>query len=159
MKFFTLIFILILLFNIQLYSQSDNSDPCVNISIGAGMNYGGIGTKTVIGSDNFGLLIGLGIFPGGLLGYEFGFQYKERLAFVNVGYGVSGIIQYGESEIEKVHSIGVIAGGMFFLGKNKKTFLDIGIGHTFATEEHYLYGYQTTQNGLIAVLGIGRKIN
>lgn len=156
MKFKTLLFFILI--SGLLKAESKLPDSKVNLGFGGGMNYGIFGLKSVIGYKNSGLLLGLGFVPGGLLGYEIGAQYSDRWFFVNAGYGISGTIEYDMEKPETVKSGSVILGAMISLGEAKRTFLEIGIGHTFLTEKHYYMGMRLTDNAFIGIIGLGFRL-
>ncbi len=72
------------------WTQRDYPRSMINIGIGLGSNYGGIGCKTVIGYKDSGLLVGLGTVFGYGLGFEVAGQYSYKWWFINMGYGVYG---------------------------------------------------------------------
>lgn len=135
----------------QLFGQSGRPASYVNMGVGAGLNYGGIGTKTVIGYRNSGLLIGLGTFPGAGTGYEVGAQLSEEFFFVNIGYGVVGFQQINNDPVQSVKGGTVMVGGMIDLAVQRRLFLDLGVGHTFASKNPDF-------DGLTGVFGIGFRL-
>lgn len=152
--------LLILIISLQSFGQAKTSPMTMEFGLGLGMNYGLIGTKTVIGYNNTGILIGLGIFPGALfdienaLGYEIGFQVSKKWFYANVGYGVFGVHVNG-TKVTPITAGDVMIGAKINMGAAKRTFLDIGIGHTFGADPLSFYGTKIDQNGVNGVLGIG----
>ncbi len=124
------------------YGQGDNiendtieqDDPIkkestVSFSIGTGASYGGLGTQTVIGKQGSGLLIGLGAFPGGGIGYNLGLQIViDDVFYLNGGYGTYAFFQPFVGEKTRENSINFSIGGLISLGPAKKTFINLGIG-------------------------------
>lgn len=160
MRITFVLFISLFFLNGLLNAQSKIPDSYVNIGFGAGMNYGFIGIKTVVGVKNSGLLVGLGFVPGsnGLLGYEIGAQISEKWFFLNAGYGVSGFVKATNEDFKAVHAFNLLAGGMIGLGKNKRTFIDLGLGHTFATERYTVYGLNLTSDSFNLIIGLGFRL-
>src|SRR5688500_18763171 len=91
-------------------AQNDLPDSHVTLGVGAGMSYGGLGSKAIIGYRNSGLMIGFGYMPGGLLGYELGGQLAIQSFYFNLGYGVSGTYQVNDEPVQPVKC------GNFMLG-------------------------------------------
>lgn len=141
-----------------IYSQSDYPKSYVNIGIGGGPNYGGIGLKTVIGYKSSGLLLGVGML-GGMIGYEIGGQVSADGFFLNLGYGAYGVHTNettGNKELLKGGN--GIVGGMINLGKQKMIFLDLGIGYSWGATYRTAWGQQMKLSTVIGVIGIGLRI-
>jgi hypothetical protein len=159
------IYILILFITISgfLRSQTEIPKSYVNIGLGGGVNYGIFGTKTVIGYKNSGLLIGLGYVPDGGVGYQIGGQFSAKWFFANVGYGVTGTQQINSRTIETIYSGFIVLGGMINIGRAKRTFLELGIGHTIGSPPIKIYNQYVDTNVFTAVIGLnyrfgGKKI-
>lgn len=112
------------------YCQNDHPNNILNIGFGIGGNYGGIGTKTIIGHNNSGLLVGLGSAGGGLW-YEIGGQISYKWIYMNLGYGIIGVSEnvLTNDDTELIKGKMFTIGAMINLGKSKKYFLDLGIGY------------------------------
>ncbi len=159
MKFIiTSLLILLLSINVGL-GQTRLPDSYVNLGLGLGMNYGIIGTKTVIGYRNSGLMLGLGFVPGGLLGYEIGAQISYEWFYANIGYGVFGTQKINDDPTESLKAGDIMVGAMIDLGRAKTVFIDIGLGHTFGapTMTGFL-GNTIDQNAFNGVLGLGFRL-
>lgn len=152
-----ILFCLIFTFSGIVHSQTELPRSIINLGIGGGMNYGVFGMKSVIGYKNSGLLIGLGYVPGGKFGYEIGGQFGDKWIFVNAGYGIRGTIDVGENTMA-VKSGSIIIGVMLDLGPKKRTFLELGIGHTFLTKEYEVLGVNLTEDSIIGIIGLGFRL-
>lgn len=130
MKKAKLSLILIIGFSTLIYCQNDYPNNIFTTGIGVGGNYGGVGTKTIIGHKNSGLLVGLGTAGTGLW-YEIGGQISYKWMYLNVGYGVIGtstnLLSNNPSELIKGKM--ATTGVMINLGESKKYFIDLGIGY------------------------------
>lgn len=141
------------------FSQSTLPDSHVNIGFGFGMNYGTIGTKAVFGHKNSGLMVGVGIVPGGLFGYEVGAQLSENWLYLNLGYGVCGTQKIDDSKRKVIEAGDFMVGVMIPLDPEKRVFLDLGLGHTFgAPSRKDAMGYNISQNTVTGVVGIGFRL-
>ena len=138
--------------------ESGLPDSHVNFGVGLGKNYGGIGVKTVIGYRNSGLLLGLGSLPGGVLGYEIGGQLSSNAFYANFGYGVLGTYQVNDGPINPIKSMSFLVGGMVSLGKEKATFIDLGLGHTIGAPTIQIGPFEESQEAFIFVVGIGFRL-
>jgi hypothetical protein len=136
----------------------------MNIGVGLGMNYGEIGLKSVIGAKNSGLLIGLGSNPDVGLGYEIGAQISADWFYANIGYGtfgsrtttVNGVV----IESVSLSAVNILIGGMINLGKAKRGFIDLGLGHTIgAPAYHDFLGNDFDQNQFTFSLGFGYRLD
>ena len=111
----------------------DIPNSFINFGVGAGMNYGMIGTKTVFGYHNSGLLLGLGISPNdGSGAYEIGGQIGINWFYANIGYGTCTYQLLNVSPYPQTCG-SIVFGGMIGLGSEKRFFIDLGLGHTFAS--------------------------
>ncbi len=112
------------------YGQKDYPNTIFNIGFGLGGNYGGFGTKTIIGHKNSGLLLGLGTGGGGLW-YEIGGQISYKWMYLNLGYGIIGTSDnpLTNDNTELIKGKMALTGVMINLGKSKRYFLDLGIGY------------------------------
>ena len=131
----------------------------VNVGVGAGMNYGILGTKTVIGFQNTGILIGMGYVPGGIMGYELGAQFSIDWFYINIGYGVIGSYQTNNDPVKPIMASNVLLGGMINVGQEKRMFVDLGIGHTIEATPTDLGPFgERDNNGITAVVGFGFRL-
>mgnify|MGYP004286121393 CR=1 FL=1 len=102
----------------------------VTLGAGAGPTYGVIGFKSVLGKKGNGFLLSLGKFNEKLK-YQLGFQFCTEYLFINASYGSVGEFQYeqdGSTITESLSGITLIIGGMVNLGKEKRFFIDPGVG-------------------------------
>lgn len=118
-----------------LYAQ-DFSNSSVNLGLGAGMNYGGVGVKTVLGARNSGLLIGVGSMGNGILGYEIGGQVAIKSFYFNLGYGVSGTYQINNAPVESVKAGNFMVGYMISFWSGKESFFGFG-NRTYHWRTHH----------------------
>jgi hypothetical protein len=141
-------------------SQAQNAlpDSRVNLGVGGGMPYGGLGSKVVIGYRNSGLMIGLGYMPGGMLGYEIGGQVAIQSFYFNLGYGLSGTYKVNDEPVESIKCGNFMVGYMVSLDKMKDVFLDIGIGHTVGAPTVQIGPFQEQQGGVTLALGVGFRL-
>jgi len=140
------------------FSQSELPNSIVSFGIGAGPNYGVFGTKTVIGYKNSGLLLGAGALAG-LFAYEIGVQFSPTWFFLNLGYGVYGLSVNGNTgKQELIKGLIFIVGGMINLGKQKKIFIDLGIGYAGGGSIKTSFGQTLDVNGPSGIIGIGYRI-
>jgi hypothetical protein len=139
-------------------AQNELPPSHINVGLGAGMNYGVFGVKTVIGYRNSGLLIGLGAVPGGLFGYEIGAQLGIESFYMNVGYGISGTYQVNDGPVQPIKCMSFIVGGMINLDKKKNWFVDLGVGHTFASETVQIGPFEENHDMFTAVIGVGVRL-
>ena len=153
-----LIILSILLIHHASFCQSVVPNSYVNVGVGLGPNYGTIGTKSVIGYRNSGLLLGLGMMPGGTLGFEVGAQLSIKWFYLNVGYGRFGTYQVNDGPERAIESTILMAGGMINVGPAKRTFIDIGIGRTFGAPQIYVGPFKEDLNTFTGVIGIGRRL-
>src|SRR5688572_15992028 len=68
-------------------AQTKLPDSFINVGIGIGGNYGLVGTKTVVGFKNSGLMVGLGRSHDGYLVYQIGGQISYKWAYATLSYG------------------------------------------------------------------------
>ena len=152
------LFLILILSTTVGFGQSKLPDSNINVGVGLGMNYGIFGIKTVFGYRNSGLLLGIGVVPGGIVGYEIGAQISKDWFFANIGYGVVGTYQINNDPIQAINAGDILVGGMIGLGKKKRTFIDLGVGHTFGapTITDFL-GNVIVQNTFNVILGVGYR--
>lgn len=147
--------LLILLCN-KGFSQNDYPESYFNIGLGLGPNYGGIGTKSVIGYKNSGLLVGLGIF-GENLGYEVGGQISYKWLFANLGYGVYGTAE-SLIDIKLIKGGILMTGVMITIGKAKRFFIDLGIGYDWGGTYIGDLGEKKKFNTIDGEFGLGFRL-
>ncbi len=140
-----------------LKAQSKLPASYLNVGLGVGMNYGIIGTKTVIGYKNSGLLVGLGYLPGGFTGYEVGAQLGINWFFANFGYGTIGTYQVNNEDPQVTEAFNLMVGAMIGLGQSKRTFIDLGVGHTFGAPAIESPLGEIEQNAFTIALGVGYR--
>lgn len=144
-------------------SQDKVSKSLVNIGAGVGANYGGFGTKLLVGPNNSGIIASLGILPGfynKVVGYSFGGQISLDYFYVNLSYGVYSLVEVrNDKSTHGVESASACIGGMVNLTKQKNIFLNLGIGHTFGAEEIRInWSESVTPNNPVFNLGIGYRL-
>lgn len=144
--------------NYLILSQSIMPKSFLNIGVGVGMNYGVIGTKTIVGYKNSGLLIGIGFLPDGFIGYEIGGQISYEHAYMNFGYGTYATRKINYEAPTVLVAYNILFGGMINIGKVKRIFIDFGIGHTFGAPPLHLYREDIDQNMWTFALGCGFRI-
>jgi hypothetical protein len=107
-------------------------DPSlINVSLGYGPNYGGVGVKTVIGYGNSGLLIGVG-YTGIGLAYAIGGQYGIGPWYINGGYApYGGGYDRITSNARSLYGANIMSGVNLRFGKSRKLFFDLGIGYSW----------------------------
>ena len=154
--FITLILLLSTLSVTQ--AQTDLPDSRVTVGMGAGMPYGGLGSKVVVGYRNSGVLIGFGYMPTGLVGYEIGGQLAIQSFYINLGYGVSGTYQINGGSVNPIKCGNLMLGYMVDLDKMKKAFLDIGIGHTVGSPTLQIGPFEEKQGAVTFALGLGLRL-
>lgn len=130
----------------------------MNVGVGIGMPYGGIGTKTILGPRNSGLMIGLGIFPGGIVGYEVGAQLAIQSFYLNAGYGISSVYKVNDEPIETVTCGNFMLGYMIKLNPKKTVFLDLSLGHTIGAPTVDIGPFRENQGGVTFAFGVGWRL-
>jgi len=107
-------------------------DPTLlNVSLGYGPNYGGVGIKTVIGYGNSGFLIGVG-YTGIDLAYAIGGQYSIGPWYINGGYApYGGGYDRVTSSARSLYGANLMSGVNLRFGKKRKLFVDLGIGYSW----------------------------
>ena len=138
-------------------AQTKLPDTFINVGVGIGANYGGLGTKTVVGFKNSGLLVGLGRGADGIPGYQIGGQISYKWVYATLSYG--GLVrQRGQDQVPIPNEANLMFGAMLSLGKSKRSFIDLGIGQylsAYTTETWAPYGWGASLN--IAV-GFGYRL-
>jgi hypothetical protein len=145
-----------ILFRVQAQNTLPNTH--VNIGVGLGAPYGVVGTKTILGYRNSGLMVGLGVVPGGLFGYEIGAQLSSQSFYVNLGYGVTGVYQVNNEPAHTIQCGNLMVGCMLNLNKSKNVFLDIAGGHTLGAPTVQIGPFEENQGGFTASLGVGVRL-
>lgn len=139
-------------------AQNDLPNSHVTLGVGAGMPYGGIGSKAVIGYRNSGLLIGLGYMPGGLVGYGIGGQLAIKSLYLNLAYGVVGTYQVNDEPVKSIKCGNLMLGYMVDVNKMKNVFVDLGIGHTLGAPTVQIGPFEEDQGGVTFALGVGFRL-
>lgn len=141
--------------------QSDKPDTYFDIGLGAGPNYGIFGVKTVTGFKGSGLILSIGSFDGYNTA-SFGFQLSLSwvyLSYVRGAYGSYFVEVNGSTYAE-----GLLEGNIITLGvnpsltKNKRLFLDIGVGHAGGDSSPNPLGGEIEEGGVSLAFGLGYKI-
>jgi hypothetical protein len=136
-------------------AQTKLPDTFINVGVGIGANYGGLGTKAVVGFKNSGLLVGLGW--GADPGYQIGGQISYKWAYATLSYG--GLIrQRGPDQVPIPNETNLMFGAMLSLGKSKRSFIDLGIGQylsAYTTETWAPYGWASSLN---VAVGFGYRL-
>ena len=126
----------------------------VDIGFGVGFNYGMLGTKTVIGKNGSGLLIGLG-YPGAPA-FEIGAQLSfSSNMYINVGYGSYAVVFSSSGGFGSYNGFGGVVGYKLGLGEAKKLYLDAGLGVLIAVGK----GFSGTNGGITGGLGVMYSIS
>ncbi|MBI9035567.1 MAG: hypothetical protein JEZ03_13970 [Bacteroidales bacterium] len=120
----------------------------VHLSVGGGPQYGLLGVKSVIGYNNFGLVLGLGGVADGA--YQIGGQLGFGPIYVAVTYGSVGVLNDYAYNAKSV-----TFGTCINLNKNKRLFLDLGLGLYFDNEANH---YAVDDYGLNLNAGLGYKL-
>ncbi len=120
-------------------------------SVGIGNGHGGIGIKTLLGYDDdpeTGVIVGLGT-NGGMFAYSIGFQVSANKSYFNANYGNVGMHRTSTGGIETssniINGLFFELGHIWYFGKSKNLFVDIGIGYSKSEEfkwgedEHYSF--------------------
>ncbi len=141
------------------FSQIDNSnvpENIISVGFGLGPNHGLIGTKTVVGYKNSGLLIGLGTFNG-VISYEIGAQLCPDWYYFNIGYGGFSVAYDGVVyEHYLMKGLILMGGGVINLGKRKLFYADLGIGYATGKAE---MAYISVKKDVATInLGIGYRL-
>jgi hypothetical protein len=130
-------------------AQTKLPDSFINVGIGIGGNYGFLGTKTVVGFKNSGLMVGLGRSLSGYPVYQIGGQISYKWAYATLSYG--GLVWQRDHDDAPISSgANLMFGAMISLGKSKRSFIDLGIGQ-------YLNTY--TKNETVAGSGWVESLN
>lgn len=143
---------------ISVKAQGTVPNSYVNLGIGLGMNYGGIGVKGVIGYRNSGLLIGVGAIPSGIVGYEIGGQISIGAFYANLGYGILGTYQLNDGPVEPIKSMSFLVGGMINVGKTEDAFIDIGVGHSIGAPTTQIGPFEENQSAFVFAVGVGFRL-
>lgn len=152
------LFTLVFIFCLYTAFSQDLPNSYVNLGLGVGMNYGGLGAKTVIGYRNSGLMLGLGFMDTGVVGYEIGGQLAIKSFYFNLGYGISSTYQVNDGPIEAVKCGNFMMGYMISLGKAKTAFIDLAIGHTLGAPTVQIGPFEEDQGGVTLGIGIGTRL-
>jgi hypothetical protein len=140
-------------------AQTKLPDTFINVGLGIGANYGVMGTKTVIGFKNSGLMVGLGYrdFFGDPV-YSIGAQISYKWAYTTLSYGGS-FRQQSQGEELIPNETNLMFGAMISLGKSKRSFIDLGIGQFLSAYtkngEWAQYGWSASLN---AAVGFGYRL-
>jgi hypothetical protein len=157
-----IIFAGILIFSI-LYVSAQQKPAFMNIGLGIGPNYGGVGVKSVIGYNNSGLLLGAGVQLEGLFGYEIGGQISYKWIFINLGYGLYAVsstdwLLTNPGEPQPLKGGIAMVGAMINLGEKKKVFLDIGIGYDWGGTIRTVGYPDEKRNFVDGLIGLGIRL-
>lgn len=116
--------------------------PFLNVSLGFGPSHGGVlGIQSIVGQKNSGFILALGMSPQGQISPAIGVQLAINWFFANFGYGSIGVHKYGNDPYTLDKGIFYNIGAMINLGKQKKWYLEIGLGNTVRnkSEENNTY--------------------
>jgi hypothetical protein len=135
------------------------SKSYLNIGFGYGPNYGILGLKSVIGIQNCGFLFGFGYTPFKTAGTELGLQLAIKWFYVNYGVAVVGVYKYDSEPYKSYGTNYLTIGCMLNLGKNKRMFIDLGIGfRTSNYELNYDNSHKTVEDHTYSgAIGIGYR--
>jgi len=129
--------------------QSKNTfrlpDSHFNLGAGIGFNYGIIGIKGVLGWKNSGILFSGGMFKQKPTG-SVGLQVSLGFIYLNAAYGPYGATMYeNEDEADINYGLGLTGGGMISLTRNKRLFLELGVGYIWGDKKEIKLGYVTIE--------------
>ena len=130
----------------------------VNIGAGIGQTFGGIGEKSIIGINNSGFVLGLGLNTPHSLGYNIGLQYAFDVAYLNLNYGTVYAEEDKNDNVTKVESFSLLAGGMFGLGYKKAFYIDLGFGISSGFQQFHVSNYDKELMKLCLHLGLMYRI-
>ena len=130
-------------------AQTKLPDTFINVGVGIGANYGGLGTKAVVGFKNSGLMVGLGYGTDGIPGYQIGGQISYKWAYATLSYG--GLVrQRDPDKVPIPNEANLMFGAMINLGKSKRSFIDLGLGQYLSaytkSETSAAYGWAASLN-------------
>jgi hypothetical protein len=139
-------------------AQTKLPDTFINVGVGIGANYGSLGTKTVLGFKNSGLMVGLGRGIDGYPAYQIGGQISYKWAYTSFGYG--GLFRQRGQGHEPIPNEAILTfGAMISLGKSKRSFIDLGIGQYLSaytkSETWATYGWAAS---LTPAVGFGYRL-
>lgn len=162
---FTLATLLILLFNITLFSQTKEKIPfpdnILDIGIGVGSNYGLIGARGIVGVKGTGVLLGVGYFDG-FTTFSAGLQYSQDYFFTSIVYGPFGsyyIDNYGDIDKGILEGLIISLGGRINLLKSKIMFLELGAGLFTGKGAPLPNRESVNEGGLMINAGLNFRIN
>lgn len=136
---------------------SESPNFPVSLAFGAGANYGLIGMKSIIGRNNTGLLVGIGRVEGQIFG-QLGFQLASKNgAYVNIGYGPYKFVVFDNKE-QTIYGGTLMGGIMLDLIRNRRLFLDLGLGLLYGSSYKTAVGETARDNGFTFQIGIGYRI-
>ncbi|MCB2222035.1 MAG: hypothetical protein KQI35_16735 [Bacteroidetes bacterium] len=154
--FFTLISFFVI---VTLSCGQDEIPPsAINVGVGFGVPFGGLGAKTVLGPKNSGLLLGFGVLPGSNKpGFMLGVQLSRQVIFIDIGYGRIGTYQINDQKTKTVEAGIVLIGGMIPIGSPKRLFMDLSMGASFGDRLHDGH-FEFIRNTFQLALGLGYRI-
>lgn len=140
----------------------DKRRSFVSLGIGAGPGHGMLGVRTVVGPDGSGLALGLGTLDGQLC-YSAGLQVLlGHVLYLNGSYGTYqvGAISNGPGQAERKYSTegyNIFMGVAPRIGKEKKFFLEVGVGYSGGGSAPGPFGTQPT-SGVGFDVGLGFQL-
>jgi len=139
-------------------AQTKLPSSFINVGIGVGGNYGFVGTKTVVGFKNSGLMVGLGRSTEGYPVYQIGGQISYKWAYATLSYG--GLVcRDDQDDAPIVSDANLMFGAMISLGKSKRAFIDLGIGQYLSTyTENETTAGSSWVESLNAAVGFGYRL-
>lgn len=101
----------------------------LNIGLGTGSNYGGMGIKAVFGFKNSGLTVGVGTNGAQqYLSYNIGFQVSYKFLYTSFTYGsYPSCMEIKNGGYSIPYGFHNVIGVMIGLGKLKRNFIDVGV--------------------------------
>lgn len=169
-----LIFLLLVSFASQAFSQSDSSSlqtidnneypkSFADIGMGVGPNYGILGFRTVLGYKGNGLLLGVGTHDDGYTTLTIGVQFTYKFVFMSIGMG-----DYASYEVEvngQTVDKGLLTGTIFMVGgrinlvKSKEVFLELGLGYAGGDSVSQPFGLPPIEeDGVTYCVGVNYRI-
>jgi hypothetical protein len=139
-------------------AQTKLPDSFINVGMGIGGNYGLVGTKTVVGFKNSGLMVGVGLSRDGYPVYQIGGQISYKWAYTTLSYG--GLVHKRNQDDAPIASdANLMLGAMISLGKSKRAFIDLGIGqHLSAYTKNETWAAYGWAASLDAAVGFGYRL-
>ncbi len=112
----------------------------INLGFGYGPSFGIIGTRTILGYNDSGFLLGLGYTPHGQFSKAIGFQITLNWFFFNIGVGTIAEVQSNSGKTEVIDGLFYNIGARIDLSKTRRYNLEIGLGNISNPELNRISG-------------------